>query len=153
MADSVDIRPAEAKVVEGFPVVRLTNGVVVGNFSSPHEFVFDDGTVLPAVSPERSRELSLEKGEITELVTARRTGATFFNVRIEYRVSGKALAAIEAAEELFRKGEVDVFLVPLLMREALKEHYGVGDLSSTPFRLCVLQDRATKVVSSAQFAV
>lgn len=46
------------------PVVRLSNGVVVANFSSPHSFEFTDGTILPACSLERANLLALDSQEI-----------------------------------------------------------------------------------------
>jgi len=39
----------------------LKNGLRVGNFSSPHDFLFNDGSILPAVDKETSRILSLVK--------------------------------------------------------------------------------------------
>ena len=33
-------------------ITTLTNGKKVANFSSPHEFKFTDGSILPAVSDE-----------------------------------------------------------------------------------------------------
>ena len=40
-------------------VVRLSNQLLVGNFSSPHQFTFDDGTVLDAVSDYDSMRLKV----------------------------------------------------------------------------------------------
>ena len=47
----------------GLKVVRLSNQLLVGNFSSPHAFTFDDGTVLSAVSDYNSMRLKVNFNE------------------------------------------------------------------------------------------
>jgi len=46
------------------PIITLTNGLRVGNFSSPHAFTFTDGSILPACSDDRSNRGKLDAVEI-----------------------------------------------------------------------------------------
>jgi hypothetical protein len=41
-------------------IVILSNGKRVANFSSPHEFKFVDGTILPAVSNEDAEKYKVD---------------------------------------------------------------------------------------------
>lgn len=45
------------------PIVELSNGLKVINFSSPHPFNFEDGTILPACSAKRAQSLMLKAEE------------------------------------------------------------------------------------------
>ena len=47
-----------------FPTVTLSNGLTVANFSSPHEFKFEDGSILDACTTEHSTKLSLKEKNI-----------------------------------------------------------------------------------------
>lgn len=55
---------------EEMPTTRLPNGVVIGNFSSGHEFCLQDKdgteTFLPACSEQRVQVLQLSSSEIRE---------------------------------------------------------------------------------------
>jgi len=44
--------------------VVLSNGIKVINFSSAHDFVFEDGSILPACSEERAKRLMLDPVEV-----------------------------------------------------------------------------------------
>jgi len=45
------------KTMSMMPKAKLTNGLVVANFSSGHPFTFEDGTVLPACQDDRVQAL------------------------------------------------------------------------------------------------
>ena len=47
-------------LIYSMPVTTLKNGLVVGNFSSPHDFNFDTGEILKACDPERSERLKVD---------------------------------------------------------------------------------------------
>ena len=40
-------------------ITKLSNGLKVANFSSPHPFTFDDGSVIPAVNDNESQRLKV----------------------------------------------------------------------------------------------
>jgi len=52
-------------VISTAPVVTLSNGLRVANFSSPHPFNFEDGSVLEACQPDRVAAGALEREEET----------------------------------------------------------------------------------------
>jgi len=95
-----------------FPVVTLTNGVVVANFSSPHEFKFVDGSVLPACDPEVSRRLMLEAKEV-ESPGVKGT----VDITLKWVMTSEVYQALKRICE----EEVDVVIVPLPVMTAFKE--------------------------------
>lgn len=99
--------------MEKMPTVRLTNGLVVGNFSSPHEFQFEDGSILPACSKERAEALSVEFKE-----TVHDSGdIRYQNISLGFDLRDDVLAAFTNDCE----GEVDIVLCALPMIKALQE--------------------------------
>jgi len=125
------------------PIVTLKNGLRVGNFSSPHPFTFDDGTVLPACSVERTKRGALEAIE-TEEQDAR---LPIRNIKIEFALTDGVRDMLGEAI----KTEVDIVLVPLPVKTALCGHN--GSLAKTPFRVVRVKDRVTKVLYSDKFCV
>lgn len=132
----VEIEP----VVPDVPVVTLSTGVRVANFSSPHSFTFTDGRVLAACRPERARELMLESREIVH------RGAEWNDVELEFLLSpsvGDAVSLLEA------DSSVDVILVPLPVLQALKyAGRGIGKC-----RTCRVADRVTKTIHHDRFCI
>ena len=146
--------------MDPMPIITLTTGLRVANFSSPHSFRFTDGSELPACSPERangcmlnSREVVLERGGWND-------------IDLEFTLSQEAAnMLIDALEtwSLFhtgREGEVDLIIVPFPVLTCLKrlppsEQTRLGfDMSSPlghPFRTIRSADRVTKVVHHDRF--
>lgn len=121
-------------------VVTLKNGLRVANFSSPHPFVFDDGTVLPACSPERARSLKLEAVE----TSMQRDGWTDIELSFELTPS-----VCEAIAELQDDADITIILVPLPAMQAIKDDGGpIGKC-----RVCRVADRINKVVCSDKFCI
>lgn len=119
--------------------ITLKSGIIVGNFSSPHQFLFDTGEVLPGVSPEVSRERMVESHEEE---TLNEKGWTDISLRFSLN---------EEVEKLLREAQkdVDVLLVSLPTLTAWKEAgYEVGKL-----RTVRVKDRATKEVFADKFCV
>lgn len=122
------------------PIVKLRNGIVVANFSSPHQFTFDDGTVLAACSAERSKFLMLEAVE-TEVPNGRWTDIVIrFNMSENVRV---------ALNELCGHPGIDIVLIPFPVMTALKE----AGVSISKFRVVRVADRVTKVIHSDKFCI
>lgn len=100
------------------PVVTLSNGLRVANFSSPHDFHFVDGSILPACSEERARVLMLDSEEVE---SKRWIGGADIKV-IDIELKWKMSQAVEQAlGELFHSEEFDVLIVPLPVMQAMKE--------------------------------
>ena len=117
-------------------IVTLTNGKRVANFSSPHEFKFEDGSILHAIENEVSLKLSIKFIE-TEIGDG--------DIMLSFKSTPEVDSAIDFWIEAFEKGDVDVVFCPLPMITMLKEH-GI-DLKSTPFRSIRITDRISKLVS------
>ena len=140
----------ETTQVSAMPIVTLSNGLRVANFSSPHSFEFEDGTVLPACEEERAKETQLNK---VERETPHAVLEGVVDVSLVFEMSDVCRAALEEAEALAEKGDVDIILVPFPVREALCRERGVASLAGTPFRVILTKDRVTRTVFTSRFCV
>ena len=132
------------------PTVRLENGLVVANFSSPHPFTFDDGSVLPGCDPARVEAMSLRRVDREEPDGLR----PIVNVVSGFDLTNAVREAVEDIQQEWPGGGIDVVLIPFPMRDPLLRWLGAEDLTQAePFRLCLLKDRQTKVVYSDRFGV
>ena len=129
------------------PIVTTKEGLRVGNFSSPHPFVFDDGTELPGCSPERARALMLDQVEVET-----RTSWEWTDIELRFEMSQSVLEALQEAQE---SKEVDVVIVPLPVMQAIKEMPGMtlDKLAGMPFRVCRVKDRVEKTIWSNKFCL
>ena len=129
--------------------IKLSSGLVVGNFSSPHSFTFDTGEVLERVSPEWSSEHSMVKNSRK---TPSRCGR-YSNSRVSFSIKdATVMALVEALKS------VDIMIVPFPMLKALDELEnleGWFDLRDVDrkCRTCFITDRETKTVSSSIFCM
>ena len=117
-----------------FYVTTLSNGKRVVNFSSPHEFVFEDGSILPAVSNEKAEELKIDFIE-----------EEFANGDI--KLTFKLTDAVEEMISLYLLARecYDVIFVPLPMLVAMRE--ADYDVDNLPFRSIRITDRINKLAS------
>ena len=126
-------------------IIRLSNGKRVANFSSPHVFTFEDGTVMPAVSVEESKRLSLviEEDEINDKG----------DIMIEHTLSRDIEIEVDFWKEQHEQGNVDVVFCPFPMIQALWHnvrnnlHAPQEYMESMPFRSVWTVDRVTKAIS------
>jgi hypothetical protein len=118
--------------------VTLTNGKVVANFSSPHPFHFEDGTVLPAVSNFLSEKLKIVFHE-KEYDNG--------DIKLSFSLSNAVLEEIFEVMQLKDENHVDVVFCPLPMIVAIKEEFGEKWLINSPFRSIRVEDRINKVIS------
>lgn len=118
----------------------LSNGKKVANFSSPHEFKFTDGTVLPAVSNELSEKLK---------VTFRETKLGDGDIELNFSLSKEIHKDVEKWMELYNSKHVNVVFCPLPMITAMKQStwFGKEFLKNSPFRAIRIEDRINKLVS------
>lgn len=123
-------------------IVRLSNGKKVANFSSPHEFKFEDGTVLPAHTPEWANHYRIE---MWEHEMEDESG----DILLGFKLSEQVMELMEDWHKLYIYDEVDVVFCPLPMITAIKEHanFGLSYLSMSPFRAVRIPDRINKLVS------
>jgi hypothetical protein len=99
--------------LDPIPTVKLSNGVVVGNFSLPHSLTFTDGSILPACSEARADALILtpEEREFQGIKGTRDVYATF-------KMTEEVRAEMHRQEA---NRNVDILIVSLLVMETLED--------------------------------
>jgi hypothetical protein len=135
--------------MDNMPIITLTTGLRVANFSSPHEFRFTDGSVLPACEPARANLGKLNDVEVTE------DRGRWVDIDLDFQMSDACLAMLLEAEKLWRAGEVDVVIVPFPVLNALKASpvFDTADSYGHPFRTIRSADRVTKTNHHDRFCV
>lgn len=122
-------------------IITLSNGKKVGNFSSPHPFIFEDGSILPAVSNEEAERLKVHFKEFEILFGYPGDIKLRFNLSVDVRMH------MDVWHIKRNCGEVDVVFCPLPMITAIRELYTEKYLVSSPFRAIRMEDRIKKLVS------
>jgi hypothetical protein len=123
------------------PVITLSNGVRVANFSSPHTFTFVDGRVLPACSAARAQETKLEAIERT---TANFHAIQALDIHLSWGMTNtihRDLCALSVRED------IDVVLVPFPVMTALKD----AGIAIGKARVIRVADRVTKMIHIDRF--
>jgi len=135
-------------------VVRLSNQLIVGNFSSPHQFTFDDGTVLDAVSDYDSMRLKVNFIEeiLPSPIGVKRIDIEqmWTDVSLSFELSEEVYNEIDIWQKMWQHNDVDIVLCPLPMIQALKKELIIKD---TPFRAVRMKDRIKKTVSCNTFTI
>jgi hypothetical protein len=119
-------------------IVTLSNGKKVANFSSPHPFAFEDGSILNAVSDSMS-----EKLKITFIEEELEDG----DIKLSFKLSDNVKREMTEWKLLYKDHLVDIIFCPLPMIVAIKEEFGEGWLLNGPFRSIRVEDRIKKLVS------
>ena len=136
---------SEKRPVKGMevPVVTLTTGLRVANFSSPHSFIFEECSGLEAWSDERATAVSLEHDEDE-------TPHPSFPGVVEVRLTWRAPAALSGElRSLNKRPDVDVVLIPFPMLEALRS----AGLPIGKARVIRVKDRMTRELYVDKFCV
>lgn len=98
------------------PTVTTKNGIIIANFSSPHTFNFNDGSVLEACSAMRALQLSIQ-GEEHEIHNVAKSGARLTDLVLRWTLSDIVRIELDRVEMI---ESFDVLLIPLPMMTALK---------------------------------
>ena len=120
----------------------LSNGLIVGNFSSPHDFKFTDGSILPAVSNEEAEHLKVTFNE--ELIP-HKNGITT-DVKLSFSISQIVYYRMIEWQKMNMLGLVDIVICPLPMLKGLKHAHPI-------FRSVRIEDRIKKLVSIDKFCI
>lgn len=128
------------------PEITLKNGLTVINFSSPHPFIFDDGSELPACSPERARQASLIP---TETVVQDENGIQ--TIELGFKMTNSMKTELEILSQ--KCNDRTVVLLPLPVLTALKELWEKERVINSPFRAVRMADRVNKIVCSNKFCI
>lgn len=129
------------------PIVELSNGLKVGNFSSPHSFTFEDGSVLEACTPERSKLLSMQTIEAVLLPRDER----YNDICMSYLIDDQMDRAITEAIIMWEEEHVDIVIVPFICLQAMKDQG--YDIRNLPFRVIRITLRISKICSIDKFCV
>ena len=135
-------------------VIRLSNQLLVGNFSSPHPFTFDDGSVLPAVSDYDSMRLKVNFNET--VIDSKSVGfiGTVQTISLNFTLNDEVRNEMEVWQKMWEHNDVDIVLCPLPMIQALhKIDDGLGTIFDGPFRAVRLKDRIKKLASIDTFSI
>lgn len=122
-------------------IIQLSNGKKVGNFSSPHPFTFEDGSVLPAVSEREAERLKIE------FIEAPVIGGHEGDVSLRFVLPSEVITEIADWVEVYNKKEVDIVFCPLPMIVAMRDEYSERFMLTGPFRAIRLEDRIKKLAS------
>ena len=125
------------------PTIKLSNGLTIANFSSPHTFTFTSGEVLESCTPERSSKLMLRA---VEKETQNPKG--FSDIDLNFELSD---VVKEALIEAHGDDVVDVVLVPFPVLSSVRES---GTSSLFPkIRTIRCANRVTKEIYPDRFCV
>jgi hypothetical protein len=119
------------------PIIKLSNGKLVANFSSPHPFTFTDGNVLPAKSEDEAERLKVNFHEDID-----EDG----DVKLSFSLSNAVYDEIIYWQRKYNYNEVNVVFCSLPMITAMKSDFQ-KNLKPTPFRSIRQEDRIKKLVS------
>jgi|APSaa5957512535_1039671.scaffolds.fasta_scaffold02528_7 hypothetical protein len=140
-------------------IVTLTNGLRVGNFSSPHDFIFTDGTILNAVSNETAENLKVNFHEVTEPNSSQQPNGNYkgwWDVALDFHLTPEIRSEIDQWVDIQSKKQVDIVLIPLPMLTAMKNDnrlHTFYELKRLPFRCIRIEDRINKLVSTEKFCI
>jgi hypothetical protein len=119
-------------------IVTLNNGKRVANFSSPHPFTFEDGSVLDAISNSESERLKVT------FIEEELSGG---DIKLSFKLSNDVKEEMDKFMDEFFLDNLDIVFCPLPMITALKEEFGEDVVKSMPFRSIRVEDRIKKLVS------
>lgn len=128
--------------MENPPQAELKNGIRVANFSSPHHFLFDDGTYLHPCDGSRSVWLSLDSREETK----QHHRLPMVDVKISYQMSHSVEEEINRLE---LEDDIDIILVPLPVLLAMKD----AGMAIGKCRVVRIADRVQKTACSDRFCI
>ena len=132
-------------------VVRLSNQLIVGNFSSPHDFTFEDGTILPKVSDYDSIRL---KVNFNETVVDDNLAKKYKTIMLDFTLSDEVIREMNVWHKMWQHNDVDIVLCPLPMIQALQQNSDdLKSLLDGPFRAVRMKDRIKKTASINTFCI
>ena len=136
-------------LIYSMPVTTLKNGLVVGNFSSPHDFNFDTGEILKACDPERSERLKVDF--ISNISIQNIRGIEIKNNSLTFGLTPELKE--EVVKILMSRNNPDIILIPLPMIQAIKKDMPDLNISETPFRGVKMKSRTEKLTLSQEFCI
>lgn len=104
----------------GPTTITLDSGLNISNFSSPHEFVFDTGEVLPACTNTwaEKTKLDINETEVLAPLSFRSGKPQIYDVYLTIKTTDVVL---EELDKMHMNDEIDVILIPFMLLNALKD--------------------------------
>lgn len=137
-------------------IVKLSNGLRVANFSSPHDFKFEDGNILKACDDNRSELLKVNFDETKQTILYINSGVKTENIKLDFSLSNVLADEIQSILDTWENHDLfDIILIPLSMMNAIKNDWRFDELNilDTPFRVIRMKSRLDKVVRIDQFCI
>jgi len=140
-------------------IIKLSNGLKVGNFSSSHPFTFEDGNVIPAVNDNDSQRL---KVDFIETVIKNECAVGFDadiykTISLSFDLSDDVQEEMEKWYKLWQIRKVDIVLCCLPMIQRLNELEMINQetycVLNSPFRAIRIKDRIKKLISIDTFTI
>jgi hypothetical protein len=126
----------------------LSNGLRAANFSSPHSFLFTDGTVIPERDEIFAKRMMLNVEEIP--VKSRRR---FKTIKPDFTLTELVRDQIILWWTLYHMKKVDVVLLPLPVMTALLKEFDEKQVLKSPFVVIRVADRITKAIHIDKFCI
>jgi|TARA_R100000781_G_C4075968_1_gene126097 hypothetical protein len=149
--------------MEDMPITTLSNGIRVANFSSPHDFEFEDSSILKACSKERAEKLKIIFNETikTQKINAKgydvktktwQSGIDIKNISLDFELSENVLNEMDNIIKL--KDLVDIIIIPLPMLTALKKKYTHPKaIEISKYRVIKMKSRTEKLVKINEWCI
>ena len=149
--------------MEEMPITVLSNGIRVANFSSPHDFEFEDISILKACSKERAEKLKIIFNETieTQKINAKgydvktktwKSGIDIKNISLDFELSENVLNEMDNIIKL--NDLVDIIIIPLPMLTALKKIYNHPKaIEITKYRVIKMKSRTEKLVKIDEWCI
>ena len=128
------------------PIVTLKNWLRVANFSSLHEFSFEDWTVVPWCEEAKTISLSVLKKD-----TVIETNDKFTTLTVSVELTEEIEKEISYWLDIWNKKEVDIVMVPSRVIEWLKNNW--FDILHSPFRNGKSLSRLDKTLKCNEFYI
>lgn len=129
------------------PIVTLTNGLRIANFSSPHTFTFDDGSVLGACTKERSLSFNIQMKEFRH--TTQDEDDRYIFIQVLPVMTDNCVSELDSITD---NNDIDLCIVPRPVIDAMKEDGRTSYIAdSGKFVTGRLKDRINKVLYSNKF--
>ncbi len=130
------------------PFVTLTNGLKIANFSSPHEFKFEDGSILNKCSDYRANLLKVDFIE-NKIFNEK---LKIYDIKLDFGLSEQLKDQIDFIINYV--DEFDIILIPLSMLNAMKNHNKYNKkISLLPFRCIRTKNRLDKTIRIDEFCI
>ena len=129
-------------------ITTLSNGIKIANFSSPHKYTFEDGTIMASCD---KREAALFKVHFKEkLIKDIRDIA---GIEMDFMLSKALLSRMNMWDRLYNEKKVDIVMCSLPLLTAIKKIVDVDELRKMPFRGVRTKDRTKKLILIEKFVI